>query len=203
MVEDQVTEEVRKLEDGGSRRAQIPEAKLTSALHDYVADYKRIMQQHPLAENLVASTNMPRFGPVQMPLGGVQQPGGEGIPNSGAKIASAKVPAPKNVAVMADRGSVLPPSTDPSQPRSRHQGRPGRCSRWTRTGCACRGDIPWGDYVNYFKGLPADQKLPDENQHNVLYKVEVERRARTATGWTTWAPVPATSAGGDEADSGD
>ena len=131
-VEDHVTKAVNDLEAARKATLAIPESRLTSALHDYVGDYNRIMLHHPLSESLVATTTIPRFGPEQEPL--------EGIVihvDDTTKIADAQVPAPKNVTAVADRGSVLPPPTDPNQPvappAAGTPGGPGR-SRWTRTG---------------------------------------------------------------------
>ena len=188
-VEDKVTAAVKSLEDARKATLAIPESRLTSALHDYVADYNRIMLHHPLSENLVASTNMPRFGPEQEPLEGVVI-----IKDDTTKIVSAQVPAPKNVTAMADRASVLPPPADPNQPvPPPTPGAPGGPQPVDKNWVCVSGDIPWGDYVNSFKNLPANQRLPDEQQHNVLAKVDVERRALTPTGWTTWEKVPGTN----------
>ncbi len=70
-VEDKVTKAVGDLEAARKATLAIPESRLTSALHDYVAQYNQIMLHHPLSENLVATTNMPRFGPEQEPLEGI------------------------------------------------------------------------------------------------------------------------------------
>ncbi len=95
---------------------------------------------------------------------------------------------------MADRGSVLPPPADPSQPvQPPVPGTPGGPQPVDKNWVCVSGDIPWGDYVNSFKNLPADQRLPDEQKHNVLVKIEVERRSLKGDRWSEWQPVPGTN----------
>src|SRR5690349_6940445 len=87
-VEGKVTEEVQKLEAARKTTEEIPESKLTSALHDYIGDYQRLMMKHPLSESLVSAA-IPRFGPTNMPLTGIHEGPSDINQNSASKIASA------------------------------------------------------------------------------------------------------------------
>ncbi|HUO08549.1 MAG TPA: hypothetical protein VM008_09645 [Phycisphaerae bacterium] len=183
-VEEKVSEAVQKLEDAKERTSKVSERDLTSSLKDYVAEYNNLMLRHPLSEALVA-TDIPRFAPIQASISA------EGGPVGHLRLALPTVPSPKNVTAVADRGSVVPPPSDlnaasgapPAQPLDKN---------WV----CVSGSIPWKDYVDAYNSLSSDQKLAPADQHNVLYRIDVQRRTRTGNGWSDWQEVTPSAAGG-------
>ena len=194
MVEDKVTEEVRKLEDARKQTGADSEAKLTSALHDYVADWRGPRSSIRWRRTWWRRRTCRGSGRCRCRWA-VQQPGAKVFRTRERRLWRVKVPR-EELAVMADRGSVLPPSTDPSQPQPAPG--PGAMQPVDKN-CGVGGHSVGGLCGHYFKACRRPRSCRTKTS-TTCCKVESERRARTATGWTTWAPVPATS-GGRKADS--
>ncbi len=197
-VEQKVTQAVEHLQQV---RAEVAKrSDLTPRLKSYVDEYTTIMSRQPLRPELVATNAIPQFAPLQESItpGDIDAPGPHDM-----QVVTPVVPLPKNLTATSTRATVAivpppAPGTDAPPPPTPGTLPPGAVVKdlnWV----TISGRIPMADFIAEMNdpALQPNQKLATAVQRSVLYRVEVQRRARTNGTWSSWENIAPTKANGD------
>jgi hypothetical protein len=195
-VESKLASQIQNMKETEARNAQLTVAapKLT-----FIDKYKQMVEDQPLRKELV-DAQIPQFAPEQMALGGVidvtKTP--EGI----YKIVTPAPAAPDpNFLKMEpwQQPVAIYPQPLPGQPVQPPPPPPAGQVLPSRdvNAVVITGYIPVGKMqAEMLRQKPADKTaLPSNLQRVSIYRIEVQRRQRTPTGWSKWEMVPPTKAG--------
>jgi hypothetical protein len=150
---------------------------------DFASQYVRIVQQQPLPTAL-ANAAVPSFGPKNMPIGAG---GGPGPNDPTFKLVTPTPVPPESITAEVRQQPVL--AALPSA------GQPVTGELRDQNAVLLQGYIPVGTMQAEMARVRTPvNRLPDQLRRVSIAQIEVQRRERTANGWSDWQAVPAAKA---------
>jgi hypothetical protein len=188
-VEDQIAGEIQKLDAATEKIKPFPMPNM-----DYLGQYRQLATQAPLDASLIASSNVPLFGPKNMAPAYQAITGPENY-----HLATPTPVAPENVTVEAWQQlvGILPPNTVGvgviAPPPLTALPQPVNLPTRDQNAALIQGYIPVGKMqLEMAKVLNLNERLPANLQKASIYRIRAQRRENTAGGWSDWKEVPAT-----------